>query len=497
MGIITRQSFKSSIASYLGVLVGLFNFFWLATKFLEPSQIGIINFLEMGASFTATLAGLGASSIVDKFFPKFKDENNQHNGYLVFLLAYVSFGFTIFSLGFVLFYDFWLEIYTKDSTEVIPYFYLILPFNAVFIYLILMESYARIHLRIAIPNLLRDVLLRLLISLSIILYALHYFDFWTLVVLRVLSYFVIILIIILYLKNLKVLFFKIQFSFIDKSLFKEILVYGLFIVLGSAGTAVFAKIDILMLPALTDFTKTGIYTIAYYMGTIIEIPKRALSQISKPIISQAWANKDLPQINLIYKKSSLNQFIVGSFLFLLIWLNIDDIFAILPKGEIYIQGKYVVFFIALTRLIDMLTGVNDEIIMQSPAYKFNLIIVSFLALLLILTNLWLIPIYGIIGAALATCLSYFAYNLVKFIFIWIKFGLQPFDLKSIYILALGISVYILTPYIPNFSVLILNVLFKSTIITSIFWLIILGFNLSEDFSKFILDFWKFLKNKIS
>ena len=38
----------------------------------------------------------------------------------------------------------------------------------------------------------------------------------------------------------------------------------------------------------------------------------------------------------------------GTLLFLLVWVNIDNIFDIIPHGEIYEAGKWVVFFIALS-----------------------------------------------------------------------------------------------------------------------------------------------------
>jgi len=60
-------------------------------------------------------------------------------------------------------------------------------------------------------------------------------------------------------------------------------------------------------------------------------------------------------------------------LFLGIWCNIDSIFELIPNGEIYSPGKWVVFYIGLSKLFDMATGVNQEIVGTSKYYKIDLL----------------------------------------------------------------------------------------------------------------------------
>ena len=86
---------------------------------------------------------------------------------------------------------------------------------------------------------------------------------------------------------------------------------------------------------------TGVYTIAFYFGTLVVIPSRPLLKISGTLIADAWKDNDLKKINNIYYKSCINQFIIGGFLFLGIWANIDNILTIL--GPDYQQSKWVIF----------------------------------------------------------------------------------------------------------------------------------------------------------
>jgi O-antigen/teichoic acid export membrane protein len=132
----------------------------------------------------------------------------------------------------------------------------------------------------------------------------------------------------------------------------------------------------------------------------------------------------------------------------------------------------------------MATGVNGEIILQSRYYRFNLISVVFLAVLIIGTNYIFIPLYGINGAAFATALSVFLWNILKFLFLWIKFRMQPFSIKTITLLLIAGVTFFAASLVPapkdEFGATILNILFRSAIITSMFVSFTYVFQVSED-----------------
>ena len=85
------------------------------------------------------------------------------------------------------------------------------------------------------------------------------------------------------------------------------------------------------------------------MGLMIAIPRNVIAAISTPLLAQAWKRNDISQIEEIYKKSSLNLLIVGCFLFLLIWCNLDFIYQIIPRHEVYETGKWVVLMVLFSQ----------------------------------------------------------------------------------------------------------------------------------------------------
>lgn len=90
----------------------------------------------------------------------------------------------------------------------------------------------------------------------------------------------------------------------------------------------------------------------------------------------------------------MHQLLIGGFLFLLLWINIDNIFDIIPNGADYRAGKWVVFFIGLSRLIVMFLGFGYTLISFSRYYYWGLYFTFFITAITILTNSWLIPYWG-------------------------------------------------------------------------------------------------------
>ncbi len=484
MGIIVRQGLKYSTIAFIGVAIGAFNTIWLNPKLLSPEEIGLLRLVQDNGLFLAGFVQLGAANLANKFFPVFKTADNTNKGFLFFLLVYPLAGFLLFLFAFLLFQDFWLGIYQQNSPAVNQYYYYFIPLILFMMYQLILEAYCQINLRIVVPGIFRDIFLKLFTSGLVVLYFFKVISFHQLVLYLTGFYGLLVIMLLAYLRNLKVLYFKPDFRFLNKPLLREMAVFGAFILLGGAGSLIITKIDTLMLGSMAGTREVAIYTIAFFIGTIIEIPRRAIAQISTPVISQAWAQHNIEKIEEIYHKSAINQLIIGSFFLLGIWCNVDAIFNLVPNGEIYRPGKYVVLFIGLARLFDMATGVNGEIILQSRYYRFNLISVAILAILLVVTNWIFIPLYGINGAAFGTALSVLLYNILKYLFLWIKFRIQPFSIKTIIVLLIAVFTYFSASLVPapasDFGSTVINILIRSSIITILFASCTFIFQVSED-----------------
>ena len=196
--------------------------------------------------------------------------------------------------------------------------------------------------------------------------------------------------------------------------------------------------------------------------------------------------------------------IVGGIFFVCVWVNIDQIFSLLP--EKFSAGKWVVFYIGLSQLFNISFGVNTDIIVNSKYYKYDLYTNLFLVIATFLTNYLLIPssspladfgIVGINGAAMATAISILLFNILKLTIIKIKMDLLPFSMNTLKTLFFLLFVYYIVLYLPLTNIPLFDLFYRSVIICLLFIPLVLYFKLSEDLISLFNDFKKSLLSKYS
>jgi len=496
MGIIIRQSFKTLVITYIGLFLGYVNNLWLYPLLLSKEEIGLVRILISVSFFFASLASLGTMNIPNRYFPYFNDKKNQNHGFLFFLIVVSFTGFVLFTLIFLGFKELIFHIYSENAPLLLEYFYYFIPLSLVLLFISVFKSYLVIQQKPVTPNFVNEILIRSLILVGLIFYFYHFFGFKGFVNYLVLAYLVCFLFLFIYTNSLGLLFLKPNFSVFRSDHIKGILVFGGFTLLGSASSILIINIDSLMLSAYKGLGQTGIYTIAFFIATVIEIPKRSLSQSVIPMVSEANRNNNISLLESLYKKSSINQLIIGALIFIGIWINIENIFHLMPHSEIYIQGKWVVFFIGLSKLFDMTTGINGEILGTSHYYKFDFGFLVGLGLLSVITNLLLIPVYGMSGAAAASLISVFIFNSARFIFIRIKMKIQPFTFNTIKVLVIILITLLINYFIPVQSALILDIILRSLIIFLIFSILTIITKSSEDVDIILRKLIKFIGNRL-
>jgi len=154
------------------------------------------------------------------------------------------------------------------------------------------------------------------------------------------------------------------------------------------------------------------------------------------------------------------------------------VFNILPPE--FEAGRYVILFVGVAFLFDMIAGSSGAILATSIHYKKQTLFKVIMIVVLIITNLIFIPLWGITGAAVATALSKFIHHLIKFIFLYYKYGMQPYNIGYIYVLVIAIAAYgagYMVPELPNY---ILDLVLRSAIMLAIFASAVLVFRISGD-----------------
>jgi len=254
------------------------------------------------------------------------------------------------------------------------------------------------------------------------------------------------------------------------------------------------NIDVLMVNGMLGLSDAGIYAITFYFGTLILVPLRTMGKISSVVISDAWKINDKKTINDIYRRSSISLSVVGVLLFIGIWGNINNVFHIL--GNNYLPGMMVIFFIGMANLFDIAIGISSHIIVNSKYYKYLSYFLLAFAVILIVSNLILIPVYGLIGAAIASFISKFLYNSIKFVFLYRKFRFQPLSYHHILLILIAVVAYGLSTFIPPFHNYIVDIIIRSSVIFILFAVPVYYFKISEDINLQVNSFIKKIRKSI-
>lgn len=492
MGIIQRQGLKSSIISYIGVAIGV-----LSTMYIYPSALEILGLFR--ALFDASvLIGIvvmmGSSVSAVRFFPKYQDVKTGHGGLLTWLLLVSGVGFLLFLMAFPFVRTWMVDFIFRDENmkykDLVVY---VIPLTFFLALINLLSRYISNFKLIAIPSALEQLSIKITLPLIVLAYLAGWINVEGVVICIVASFALSAIGMMYYLRHLGEFRLSRPLIMRDKPGLKEYSWYAWFGILSGVGSQVAFRIDGLMVSSMIRFEAAGVYSISWALSDIIIKPMRSLASIAGPLIASKIEDQKFDEVKTIYQKSSLNMTIIGAGLFFLIWSVLPYIFGLMPNPEVMQQGAYVVFFLGLAQVFDMMTGVNNEIISYSKYYRFTLYLTLFLAVINILANLVFIPMYGLAGSALATCLSMFLFNVVKLIFIQVKFGFHPFTSRLIPAIAFCIGAWLITRFLPDAQGNAINLFYKSAVFTSVYGLAIWRFHISPDINHWVDLGWNKLK----
>jgi len=489
MGIIINQSVRQSIVQYIGIAIGV-----LSTLFVYPlalQETGLMRFVINTAQLVTPFCLLGTHILAVRFFPVFRDEQTRkHHGLLSLMQLIALAGVLVFALVYVAFGKQFAGLFADQPAEYIPYLPYAVPLVFFMVFSLVYSSFASNFHKVVFPAIFNEIIVKTGLPLLVLFFYLQWIGLGLMMNGVLVIFLAVMLAQGLYVVSLG------QFSlalpekgFITRSLRKDLFSFGFVNIFSNWAYMLSSRIDIFMLGLLLGpgaFKGVGIYSILYLMSEVIDTPRKALMNISSPIIAKAWKEEDLPHLKELYEKSSLNQFLAGWLIFLLIWGALDGVFVLMPNGEEIAPFYWVVFFLGMGKVLEMTTGVNSLIIQHSRYFRFNFYSVLLLAAVNILNNLWLIPRYGMLGASISTFSSVFLYVLARIVYIRWKLKMQPFSKGTLAILLTGLLAvglgYLIPIDTPNPWAALGLLIARSAVIAGVYLGAVLYFKVSPDFN---------------
>ena len=458
MGIVINQSIKNTIITYFGFGIGAINALFLYTIFLGKMHYGIVVFVISAANIMMPLMSFGIQNTLIRFYSKYNSES-ERDGFLILMLLMPL----IVLLPIIVFLYFFHHQITflvlNENPNVAPFLWLI-PLVGIFMgYFEIFYSWVKVHFQSVFGNFLNEVVTRIIVLFLLLLVSQNWLQKDAFVYLMSAVYGFQCIAMMVYAMRVKMPVFKFQ---LPKNL-KEIGSYSFFIVVSGTVSVMLFDFDKVIIPAYQNISSNAYYSVAVFIAMVIAVPSKAMMQIIHPITAQLLNENKLEELNNLYKKSAINLQVFGGLIMLCIFLNCKELYQLIPKE--YSGGIAVVFLIGLSKFYDLIIGNNTAIILNTKYYRWFLFFGIVLVALMIGLYVILIPIYGIVGAALATLFAIIIYNTIKVLFVFWKLNLSPFTIKTVYSFGIIIFIFLIFFFWDFTFHPVMNIVLKSILVS--------------------------------
>ena len=435
MGIVLNQSLKNTIITYIGFAIGGINTIYLYPVFLGATYYALSNYVLSSANVIMPIFAIGMQNTLVKFYSQY-ETNEERSRFLSFT---VLFPFLVIIpmllIGFYFFDD--ILIFLSKKNIIVKKFIWLIPFIGLCMaYFEIFYAWLRVHMHSVFGNFIKEVGLR---SASLFLLIGVYYNWITaegFVYATAVVYLLALLVTMFYAFRIE----KPVFQFTIPKNTKDVLVYTFYIILSGSVANLLLDGDKMILNQYMNIENIAYYSVATYIALVISVPSRSMHQIVYPITAKLMHENKHDEMDILYKKTSINLQVVGGYVMLGIFVNINKLYELVPPE--YAGGILVVFMIGLSKYFDLILGNNNAIIFNTKYYRTVLFLGVLLVILTIGLNMIFIPIYGIIGSAFATLLSITLYSLAKLLFVVKKLDLYPFTNQTLYSLALTLVLFL-------------------------------------------------------
>ena len=466
MSVVARQGFKYSLIGYFGFLIGTFSAIFIFPR--DMVFYGKLRYILPTAEMLLPIVVFGLSFSNVKFFNKTKTDGKQQN-FLSLSLAGILINFALFIGGYflasLLFPKFQQTEMWQMKRLILPLI-LVLAFSAVF------NKYLSNYKRIVIPNIFENLLPKLanIGAFSLFFFLgfpekVAYLFFIGMFVLGLVGY-------IFYTNRLEKLKPDFSTDYVKKDgLWREVLNYSFYGFLGNIGNFVAVRIDSVMIGEFLGFEPNGVYNTLYAIISLITVPAMGLYSISAPIINKNIIENDFEELDRFHKKTSLTLFFLGVVLLSCILVGFPYLTNFMKNGDLLRQAEPVIWVLGFAMLFDLATGFNGHIISLSKYYRFNIVVMLFLAITTVSLNIYFLKNTNLelFGVAIATAISLSLFNIAKIVFNYWKFKVFPLCIEMMYAMLIGTIGIAVAILLPEFNNNFVNLFYKPAVVLLLFF----------------------------
>jgi len=439
-----NQSAHYFTGSFLGVIIHFITF-PIFTRIFSIAEYGILGLVTVTLSTVMALSKLGLNNGAVRFYEDCRTEKNGYSlpqYYSTFLIATISISSIVSILFILTVINIPETILTKNITN-------LLAFTSIIIFLkctyIIFQTFKRAEQKTRIYTIIDLIISYLTIAFSI-LFVFYFikglYGFYTgqIVVLG-------IAVLIFFYSLLRQ--WEIRLKYFSKDLFFESIKYGLPLMAFELMNHILTYADRYLIQYYLDPERLGVYSVGYnvsqYLSNLFLIP---VSLVIIPALMDTWTNKGAEDTKK-FLTDSLKYFLFIIFPVIFGFICVSSDFIPFLASEKYNESYRVVPFVLIGMTFFTLTYIFNAGLTIFKKTGRILIFSVAAAVINVVLNLFLIPKYGILGAAYATLTAYFIF------FILIVFS--SFQYLSFKIPIAAISRYFVFSLLMALTIKIINV----------------------------------------
>ncbi|WP_456426843.1 flippase [Desulfurobacterium sp.] len=203
-----------------------------------------------------------------------------------------------------------------------------------------------------------------------------------------------------------------EVSCAEESLFsyKALLFVSIPMLLSSSLALIMGWTDTIMLGMFRSAHEVGIYNVALKLSTMTSISLMAINTIAAPKFAEFWGRGDKEGLAKVAQQSTK----------LIFWTSFPVLllFLIFPKpilgifGEEFKVGAVVLMILTVGQFVNAAAGSVGYILLMTGFQQFHRNVILMGTTLNVILNYLMIPIYGIVGAAVASTVSIIFWNVI-------------------------------------------------------------------------------------
>ncbi|MFO7888723.1 MAG: oligosaccharide flippase family protein [bacterium] len=412
----------------------------LYTYHLTTYEYGILALLEVTRQFMLTVFSFNLHMAMIRWCASEKDEFKRKS------TVFTTFFFSAV-IGIILLFIFmpfsrnFSQLFFKNS-EYASYFYILFATIPLGIINKNIQNLIRIKERSLYYVIITSIKLFVTLSLNIYFVAFLHLGIIGILLSELIGYLLLVIITIPFIiKN-------VIFS-INLSVFKGMFHYSFPLIFSSIAGMLLSMGDRYLIKYYLNYSDVGIYSVGYKIANVIQV--FLLNSFQMGFLPIAYKKFDKPDAKRFYSK------ILTYFVFLLTLSSLAlslfsrEIIVIFAQRITY-HGAYRI--IPLISLSIIFLGIKYNLSLgfhYTKKTKYNAYIISFGAVVNIITNIFFIPLWGIYGAALATIISVILIDII-FYFVSQRYYYVPYEIGKIFKLIItGIGIFLVSLFFNNFS----------------------------------------------